>query len=229
VKNIFRMPALTADNRKILKITAAAMLIAAALFVFAVKGESQTVELKDAGAEKSSSSEQAAPKGYIFVDIDGEVNSPGVYKVKAGSRIFEVIEKAGGLKDKADTSGINQAGEVKDGDKIIIPRKGQSGTGSSGAGSDGSSGTGTGESGGTSYSGSTGASGSTASGDITFVNINSADSTDLQKIPGVGPATAEKIIAYRQKNGYFRRKEDIKNVSGIGDKTYEKMKDLITV
>lgn len=222
MKKLFRMPAITAGNRRILRITAAAVLIAAALFVFGMKGESQSIELTDHGNDSASSAEQIEKKEYIYVDIDGEVNSPGVYKVKQGSRIFEVIEKAGGLRDKADTSGINQAGTVKDGDKIIIPAKGaktsESGGGTASAG--GASG---------SLSGQSVTGGTDDGSSLTFININSADSTDLQKIPGVGPVTAEKIIAYREQNGYFRRKEDIKNVSGIGDKTYEKMKDIITV
>ena len=61
------------------------------------------------------------------------------------------------------------------------------------------------------------------------ININTADSTQLQDIPGVGPATAEKIISYRDSNGYFTSVDQIKNVSGIGDKTFEKMKDMITI
>ena len=61
------------------------------------------------------------------------------------------------------------------------------------------------------------------------ININTADSTQLQEITGIGPATAQKIIDYRTSNGRFKSIEDIKNVSGIGDKTFEKMKDQITV
>ena len=61
------------------------------------------------------------------------------------------------------------------------------------------------------------------------VNINLADSTELQEIPGVGPATAEKILAYRQEHGKFSKLEDLKNVDGIGDKTFEKIKDMITL
>ena len=71
-----------------------------------------------------------------------------------------------------------------------------------------------------------GASGRSSDGKI---NINTADSTQLQELNGVGPATAEKIIDYRKQNGRFQSIEDIKNVSGIGDKTYEKLKDHIRV
>ena len=75
-------------------------------------------------------------------------------------------------------------------------------------------------------SGGSGASGRSSDGKI---NINTADSTQLQELNGVGPATAEKIIDYRKQNGRFQSIEDIKNVSGIGDKTYEKLKDHIRV
>lgn len=128
----------------------------------------------------------------------------GVYSVEEGARVFEVIEKAGGLTEDASVEQINQAEAVSDGQKIVIPAKGEellaaevydiSGKASRG-----------------------------------LININTADSQTLQEIPGVGPATAEKIIAYRTENGRFAKIEDIRNVSGIGEKTFEKLKDKITV
>ena len=74
-----------------------------------------------------------------------------------------------------------------------------------------------------------GGGGGTAKSSDGRININTADSTQLQELTGVGPATAEKIIDYRKQNGRFPSIEDIKNVSGIGDKTYEKLKDHIKV
>ena len=138
------------------------------------------------------------------MDIGGQVKNPGVYTVKEGTRVFEVIEKAGGLTEDAFIEQINQAEAVTDGQKIVIPSS---------------------EDAQQSLMPQT-ASGKDSSG---LVNINSADSETLQEIPGVGPATAEKIIAYRTENGRFSSIEDLKNVSGIGDKTFEKMKDKITV
>lgn len=140
----------------------------------------------------------------IYVDIGGQVKNPGVYTVKEGTRVFEVIEKAGGLTEDAFIEQINQAEAVTDGQKIVIPSS---------------------EDVQQSLMPQT-ASGKDSSG---LVNINSADSQTLQEIPGVGPATAEKIIAYRTENGRFSSIEELKNVSGIGDKTFEKMKDKITV
>jgi len=139
---------------------------------------------------------------------------PGVYEVSSDSRIFEVIEKAGGLTGKADTGAINQAELVKDGQKIVISRKGDNRNVSGSNIAD-------------TPSRSTGAShNGTAQGKI---NINSADVNELQKIHGVGPATAEKIIKFRSSNGNFRVIEDLKKVNGIGNKTFEKIKDYITV
>ena len=159
--------------------------------------EEDTEEEEPAADEET---EPASAEQKIYVDISGQVENPGVYIVSDGTRLFEVIEKAGGLLKDAEMNQINRAEIVTDGQKIIIPAKGEE----------------------IAVSG-----GGTPSGGL--ININTADSTALQEIPGVGPATAEKIIAYRTENGRFATKEDIKNVSGIGDKTYEKMKDKITV
>ena len=135
-----------------------------------------------------------------------EAQKAGIAATRAGvtgksidAAARKVIEKAGGLKKNAEMDQINRAEIVTDGQKIVIPAKGETIAASGGAAASG------------------------------LININTADSTALQEIPGVGPATAEKIIAYRTENGRFASKEDIKNVSGIGEKTYEKMKDKITV
>lgn len=154
------------------------------------------------GDQAESDGKTAAAQ--IYVDIGGQVKNPGVYTVKEGTRVFEVIEKAGGLTEDAFIEQINQAEAVTDGQKIVIPSS---------------------EDVQQSLMPQT-ASGKDSSG---LVNINSADSQTLQEIPGVGPATAEKIIAYRTENGRFSSIEELKNVSGIGDKTFEKMKDKITV
>lgn len=154
------------------------------------------------GEQAESDGQTAAAQ--IYVDIGGQVKNPGVYTVKEGTRLFEVIEKAGGLTEDAFIEQVNQAEAVTDGQKIVIPSDEdvqQSLPPQTALGKDGSG----------------------------LVNINSADSQTLQEIPGVGPATAEKIIAYRTENGRFSSIEDLKNVSGIGDKTFEKMKDKITV
>lgn len=139
----------------------------------------------------------------VWVDIGGEVKSPKVVELDDGSRIQDAIDAAGGLTSDADITNLNRAALVNDGDKIYVPAIGDESSSGDGA------------SGGVSTTGGK-------------VNINTADSEELQTITGVGPATAEKIISYRESNGRFKAIEDIKNVSGIGDKTFEKMKESIT-
>ena len=110
------------DNKKILKMIAVIMIIIAAVLFFEAKGNSDTISLEEAKKTNTTSGEaQKTETALVYVDIGGEVKSPGVYKVAKNSRIFEVIEKAGGLTKKADTSTINQAESVKDGQKVQIP------------------------------------------------------------------------------------------------------------
>lgn len=152
----------------------------------------------------------------IYVDIGGAVKEPMLAELPSGSRVEDAIIAAGGLTDTADISSINRAEFLEDGVKIFIPEIAEESDDSSSAVP------GVTTSGSSSDSSLTGS----ASGKI---NINTADSTQLQEITGIGPATAQKIIDYRTSNGRFKSIEDIKNVSGIGDKTFEKMKDQITV
>lgn len=142
----------------------------------------------------------------MYVDISGEVNNPGVYEVDSDTRMYEVIKKAGGLTDDADTDLINQADYVEDGQKIIIPSINDEVSidpAEVGGVTDGV------------YASSK-------------ININSASKEQLMEISGVGEVIAQRIIDYRKTNR-FKSKEDIMNVSGIGEATYEKMKSQICV
>lgn len=208
------------ENRNNIKILAVIMIIITAFLLYGMKGNDDTITIEDGNTADSvevteetdaSGSNASSDSNVLYVDVDGAVINPGVYEMKPGDRVFNAIAMAGGLTKSADTSAINQAEEVTDGQKIHIPEKGGDTSSLSGSGtSDSSSGTGATSPGGK-------------------ININTAGAEELQEITGVGPATAEKIIDYRTQNGRFQSTEDIKNVSGIGDKTYEKMKDSITV
>ena len=147
------------------------------------------------------------------MDIGGAVKNPMLAELPDGSRVDDAIQAAGGLKQEADMSSINRAEFLLDGQKIYIPSLAMDADGNviEGAAASGAS---------------DGTNGVSSSGKV---NINTADSTQLQTLNGVGPATAQKIIDYRQSNGSFSSVEDIKNVSGIGDKTFEKLKDSITI
>ncbi len=197
------------DKRPLLIMAAAVITMTAAACFFYLYGNNETISIQTSAAQQegaAGSSEITERRvDTIYVDIAGCVKDPGVYEMPYGSRVFEVIDKAGGFTKHADTALINQAEPAEDGMKINVPDKRKNG------GSSGSQG------------------GQTAAGQPALININTADSEELQKIPGIGPVTADKIIQYRESNGAFHKVEDITNVSGIGDKTLEKMRPMITV
>lgn len=164
--------------------------------------------------------------GDLYVDIGGAVKTPKLAMLPAGSRVEDAITEAGGLTSDADMSTINRAEVLVDGQKIYIPKKGEAGYVPGGVGTGGAAdGTG-GAIAGAGGAVGTGGQGAAASGKV---NINTADITQLQTLTGVGPVTAQKILDYRNQKGRFSTIEDLKNVSGIGDKTFEKMKDQVTV
>ncbi|MYL63002.1 hypothetical protein GLW07_06475 [Bacillus hwajinpoensis] len=136
----------------------------------------------------------------VLVDVKGAVVTPGVYEVSANGRVKDVIQKAGGFLEEADQAQLNLAGKVIDEMMIYVPIKGET---------------------------------TVAAGSVTaesgLISINTADLIELQELPGIGPAKAEAIIQYREENGPFSASEDLQNISGIGEKTFEKLKDLITV
>lgn len=151
--------------------------------------------------------------GIVYVDIGGAVKNPQLAELPAGSRVEDAIEAAGGLTKDADLSEVNRAALLTDGEKIYIPAEGEE-TAAVGAAGGGSSG-----------GGSVSAAGITSG----RININTADEILLQQLTGVGPVTAQKIVDYREQHGKFRAIEELKNVSGIGEKTFEKMRDDVTI
>lgn len=206
------------DKKLLVKVIAGIVFLVIAFSFYVVKdktkNEDMTVSsIPEIGIENESKSTEAAvetEKSIIMVDVAGAVVNPAVVKLPEGSRVFEAVEKAGGLAADADTRIINQAEILTDGQKLYIPTKQEleeNQTLNSPSNF--------------TYQKQAGGSG--------LININTADSDTLQQLTGVGPATAEKIINYRNENGKFMTIEDIKNVSGIGDKTFEKFKDRITV
>ena len=144
---------------------------------------------------------------YIYVDLSGAVINPGVLKLEENTRVYQAIEISGGLKAGADVSGINMAAKLKDENKIYIPEIGEKlktpavNNSQLMPGIDNND----------------------------QIDINTANSQQLQELSGVGPSTAEKIIQYREDYGSYLVIEDIKNVSGIGDKTFAKFKDKICI
>ena len=143
----------------------------------------------------------------IIVHISGAVPRPGVYALPDGARVQDVISAAGGFLAEADKELINLARVLEDGEKLDIPYTE-----------------------GFSPVLPTPVQSIIIPGDDEdLININTASSFELETLPGIGPAIAQRIIEYREANGPFLAIEDIVNVSGIGPGTYERIQDLITV
>ena len=159
---------------------------------------------------------------FIVVDIDGAVRFPGVVILRAGSRVNDAVEEAGGLTGEADTRNVNLASKLSDGDKIYIPQENEE----SGNQPNNSKPAGI-----ITNIVSNNSHGSHANSENNggMVNINTATSAQLQTLNGVGPVTAQKIIEYRNSVGSFAKIEDIMRVSGIGTKTFDGFKDKIFV
>ncbi|MEF9935274.1 MAG: ComEA family DNA-binding protein [Clostridium sp.] len=154
-------------------------------------------------------------KAYVC----GYVVSPGVYEVSGGDRLVDLVSRAGGLTKDADPKGINLALEVKDQGYYRIPgvneiSSGQIENGATATSKDSALST-------------SGGIKSESKGET--ININTADKEQLKTLPRVGDAISQRIIDYREKEGNFKSIEDIKEVSGIGDKMFENLKDKITV
>lgn len=171
----------------------------------------------------------------IFVHVCGAVASPGVYEMPAGSRVYEAVEKAGGFAEDADCSYVNQAQCLTDGIKLIIPTIEQAKTLSAGGSvmigivESSDAGQQTGGVQGTAFDSAD--TGGVIQSEATDgkININTASEAELCNIPGIGSTRAAAIVAYRQESGGFQKIEDIMNVSGIKEGTYNKIKDKIKV
>lgn len=167
----------------------------------------------------SASNSATTNSKTVTCDISGAVKHQGVYTLKNGARLQELIEAAGGTTGKAQLKAINRAILLKDQDKIHIPYKGEKVESAATAGT------------GTSTNSTSTSSNSSASNQESGekVNLNTADVAGLQKLTGIGEKKAEQIIAYREQNGPFKKVEDLMQVSGIGEKTFASLKDQLTV
>lgn len=153
----------------------------------------------------------------IMVDVKGAVKNPGVYKLDSDSRVIDAILLAGGYAKSAQSRQINHAQKLQDEMVIYVPKKGEKVDEVLAVASAETT---------TSVPSTQGDTAPEAKSDL--VNINTADEAKLTTLNGVGPAKAQAIIAYRTENGPFNTIEDLKNVSGIGDKTFEALKDYLT-
>lgn len=176
----------------------------------------QTIQEPQSTIEKEGSKvePQQLVSTAVIVDVKGAVKKPGIYELDPSSRVMDAISLAGGYIATADRNGINLAAKLQDEMVIYVPKKGEqkdnplthspanSPTGQQSA-----------------------SSGETQQ----VVNINTADETQLQTLSGIGPSKAKAIITYRTETGLFQTIEDLKKVTGFGEKTFERLQSSITV
>lgn len=159
---------------------------------------------EDYGTTKVQQTSEKLEASTIIIDVKGAVQKPGVYEISANARVHEIIEKAGGLSDQADEAAVNLASSLEDGMVVYIPLIGENKENpfqSTNENKDSPK----------------------------KININLATSEELQTLSGIGPSKADAIISYREENGQFKSIEGLLEVSGIGEKSLEKLKEEVTV
>lgn len=134
----------------------------------------------------------------LFVHVMGEVQHPGLYELREGDRVVDAIAAAGGFTDHADEAQVNLARFLSDGEQLVVLKQGEAPAAAPGGGTPGK------------------------------VNINTADAAALEALPGIGPALADRILAWRDANGWFSSVDELLNVAGIGAKTLDGFRDSVT-
>lgn len=181
----------------------------------AVNQSSDKASDKDSDKKTTGSSETDTVAGDLWVvQVTGAVKNPGVYQVKADSRVYEAIHLAGGLSENAAADSLNQAGYLEDGQMIHVLTLEEAASQPELSASTAS---------GTSGSGSQSSSGNTK------VNINRAGKEELMQLPGIGESKAEAILAYRNEHGSFSSVDDLQKISGIKEGVLQKIRDRCTV
>ncbi len=169
------------------------------------------VGLKYIGSDNSvdSAAEVRAPVAVDRKDavarvyVSGAVRRAGVYKMSGSSRVDDAVKKAGGAKSSADLNSINLAAKLRDGQQVVVPEKRNDGTGGVGGAALGET------------------------DPQVSVSLGSATQSELEQLDGVGPATARKIVEYRQEHGGFGSIEELKEIGGIGEKKFDALKDRV--
>ncbi|MDU1223944.1 ComEA family DNA-binding protein [Varibaculum cambriense] len=211
------------------RIVSAALMAVVIVAVMAGWAQGKTPNSGPSPAAPSfSSAARATPgsapggTGEVLVDVVGKVKKPGVVRLEASARVQDAIKAAGGALPGTDLSGLNLARRLSDGEQLRVGIEESSGSGTeavAGADAAGAGAAGT--------SGQPADEGGAASAGGGKISINEASKQQLEQLPGVGESLAQRIVDYRQSQGRFQNLEDLKNVSGIGEKKYAALAGMI--
>ena len=146
----------------------------------------------------------AGPSARVVVDVVGEVRRPGLYRLADGSRIADAVARAGGATRKAELAQVNLAAPLADGEQVVVPARGSAAAAAPAA-----------------------AGGGDAAAPSAPIQLSTATVEQLDSLPGVGPATAQKILDYRTKHGAFSSVDELDAVPGIGPKRLEQLRELV--
>jgi competence protein ComEA len=203
-------------KRKMTMIAVAVAFVAAGIYFFLQQGgdpaDTEDIFSVTPNEMEQSVNEPAAEPEIIKVDVKGAVKSPGIFTAQSGDRVIDLISAAGSFTEKADTDKVNFAQVVEDQMVIYVPEIGEEDKGNLENMQVGTSGDAV----------TNGASGG-------LVNLNTATQEDLQTLTGIGPSKANAILEYRETEGNFKEVDELKKVPGIGDKTFERLRDSISV
>ena len=160
-------------------------------------------------SQQRSEEKTESTQAKIMVDVKGAVRQAGVYELPVGSRVYDAVQKAGGMTDEANSQSVNLAQKLEDEPIVYVAKNGEELAPVASASAE-----------------TTGGEKQSKDGKV---NLNTATEAELQTISGIGQKRAQDIIAYREEKGKFQSVDELKNVSGIGQKTLEKLKEHVTV
>lgn len=191
-------------ERPVLAAVASAALVAG-LGWLAFRPSPPPVELTLPRAEPAAVDDSHADaRSEVTVHAAGAVNAPGVYRLPSGSRVSDLLSAAGGATPEADLDQLNLAAPLADGERIFVARRGEAVPTATAAGTSGSA-------------------------PATKIDLNTATADELDKLPGIGPATAEAIIRHRETHGRFRSVTELLEVRGIGEAKLAQLRPLVKV
>lgn len=184
-------------NQPVSKKLLVLMVSLVAAGVFLINTITSPKELAVSVPAQADETEVIVKPAEIFVHVVGEVQSPGIYQLKSGARLMDAVFAAGGLSKLADQSSVNLARELSDGEQVVVFRTGEAPTDAG------------------------------PKAKNSKISLNQSSALELEQLPGVGPALAGRIVDWREANGGFKKKEDLLNISGIGDKLFAGIKDEV--